>query len=670
MPTQTTLQLFKDALPIPATIFPATMPNATVAIEMKVGTTTLHSDLPPTTIWGYNGTYPGPIIEVNQNQKIHVEWKNQLKFCFFWPHFPIHLKKQFAKIVGIPVGQRFCFPVNLPIKVVTSDADTQCEAGISNGTEDMDIPNIPPFTVVHLHGAKTHPDSDGWTENGILINQSSLYTYDNKDKSTLFWFHDHAMGITRFNVYAGLAGLYIVRDAEELGLHLPSGGFEIPMVLQDKNLETKPNGDLTGQLVHKVEGRTVNYNDVNSGATDIIVQDGTMEFFGPFNLVNGKISPFLNVKRGVYRFRMVNGSNGRTYKLRLLDDTTNNPFTSNILKQIGSDGGLFKTPVTLTNNEIILAPGERADIIADFRGQNVKGKKLNWVNIASAPYDGTDVAYTNPKTLDNDPAIWNALRQKNACVIQFIVSNKPFPINNFNMPAVLASSFVRMTHASLPANHNHRFIALVEEAKEFKDSNGSPIPDPLDATKNLSEPMLMLRELEEIAVGEVIPAGEFSATIAGTTYKSVASMFYDPINFIIRYGSMEVWKIVNLTGDTHPFHVHLVQFQSLGRQKFNEDIPNGVEGTPNSIGASIFNLTLAQPSPDDTLLDNNEKGWKDTIRVNPNEIMTIVMTFDGHNGKYMYHCHLLEHEDKEMMRPFSVLPDAVVDKMNMGGHNH
>jgi FtsP/CotA-like multicopper oxidase with cupredoxin domain len=334
------------------------------------------------------------------------------------------------------------------------------------------------------------------------------------------------------------------------------------------------------------------------------------------------------------------------------------------------------------------SPGERADIIADFRGLNVKGKKLNWVNIASAPYDGTDVDLpigTNPRNIvgvldlntnHNDPisgiptlAEFN-LRQKNACVIQFRVQNINWATNNFNMPSILSNSFIRMSHSTLPAIHNHRFIALVEEAKEFKDSNGNPIPDPLDTSKNLTEPMLMLRELEELAVGEVIPVGEFSATIDGTTYKSIASMFYDPVNFIIRFGSLEVWKVVNLTGDTHPFHVHLVQFQALGRQKFNEDIPNGVEGTPNSVGSTVFNLTLAQPTPDDSLLDNNEKGWKDTIRVNPNEILTIAMTFDGYNGKYMYHCHLLEHEDKEMMRPFSVLPDAIVDKMNMGGHHH
>lgn len=669
MPTQVTLQLFKDPLPIPNKLFPALMPNKTVEITMQVGTTSLHSDLPATTIWGYNGTYPGPIIEVNQFDKIHVEWKNQLTTCYHWPNIPTKIETE-KKIQpsDYAIGQEICFPAKLPLKVVLSNDDIQYEAG-HRACDDLSVDDIPPFTVVHLHGAKTNADSDGWTENGLLVNQSSLYTYENSDKSTLFWFHDHAMGITRLNVYSGLAGLYIIRDAEELGLHLPSGRYEIPLVLQDKNLDVDANGNLTGKLLHKVGGRIVGYTDPMNGNTNIAVEDGTMEFFGPFNLVNGKISPHLKVKRAVYRFRMVNGSNGRTYKLRLLDAVTNHAYTTTILTQIGSDGGLFKTPVPLVNNEIILAPGERADIIADFRGIDIKGKKLNWVNIASAPYDGTDVQYTNPKTLDNDPTIWAGLRQMNACVIQFVISNTGGVINNFTMPTVLSNTFKRLTHNDLPVKHNHRIIALVEEDKFFTDSQGQPIMDPLNPSDKLKEPMLMLRELEETDASEVIPSYEFRANIDGKTYKSVGSMFYDPINIVARFGSMEVWKIINLTGDTHPFHVHLVQFQALGRQKFNEDIPNGT-GDINAVGAKEFEITFAQPHTDESLLDENEKGWKDTIRVNPNEMLTICMTFDGYCGRYMYHCHLLEHEDKEMMRPFSVLPDAVVDRMHMGGHHH
>lgn len=248
--------------------------------------------------------------------------------------------------------------------------------------------------------------------------------------------------------------------------------------------------------------------------------------------------------------------------------------------------------------------------------------------------------------------------------MQFRVENAAFVLPNFSMPAALSSTFVRLSHGTLPAGHNHRMIALVEE--DFTD------PDTMVVMT-----MVKLRELVpvDVAGGETIPAGEFSAKIAGVLYKSVAAMFYDPITMIIRYGAMEAWKIVNLTGDTHPFHVHLVQFQALGRQTIHEGIPSRDPTTDptiidNYIGASSFNLTFDQPTPTDSLLDENEKGWKDTIRINPNEMMTIAMTFEGHNGRFMYHCHLLEHEDREMMRPFVVLPDAIVDMMHMGGHHH
>lgn len=452
MPTQTTLTLFKDPLPIPAKISLTASINPSIAITMSVGSTTLDSELPATTIWGYNGTYPGPLLELNHGQKLLVEWRNRLKDCVVLPHPDFPTEQLPMQFQNIALAKRFCFPAHLPITVTTSGLDTQHEAGRSNGVDDTSIANIPPCTIVHLHGAASHPDCDGWTENGILVDQAVTYSYENLERASLYWFHDHAMGITRLNVYAGLAGLYLVRDSEELGLHLPSGNYEIPLVIQDKNLETDIAGNLTGRLLHKTEGRVVNYVDPDPliGNQSVIVQDEgmAMEFFGPFNLVNGKIAPFLEVKRAVYRFRVVNGSNSRTYKLCLWDDANNTPVTTSLLYQIGSDGGLFKNPVALNANQLILAPGERADIIADFRAEVLKGKKLNWVNIAKAPYDGTDVVYQDPRTLDGDVAVWKALKQKNACVMQFRVQNQAWPINNFTLPQVLANSFVRMTHAA------------------------------------------------------------------------------------------------------------------------------------------------------------------------------------------------------------------------------
>src|SRR5260370_23879149 len=153
------------------------------------------------------------------------------------------------------------------------------------------------------------------------------------------------MGITRFNVYAGLAGLSLIRDAEEAALHLPSGPYEIPLLIQDRNLETGPDGSLTGRLLHKVE-------------------DDTMEFFGPFTLVNGTIWPYLPVEARQYRFRILNGSNARFYRFCLLD--ANGTPVHHLIKQLGTDGGLLGQPGDLPPNGPTLAPPERAHPIADF----------------------------------------------------------------------------------------------------------------------------------------------------------------------------------------------------------------------------------------------------------------------------------------------------------------
>src|SRR6266568_6252404 len=173
-----------------------------------------------------------------------------------------------------------------PITAVTAPDGTQNEPGRSGRPANQTVATLPPWTVVHLHGGRTAAVSDGWTENGTLSGQYTTCNYTNDQQATLLWYHDHAMGITRFNVYTGLAGLYIIRDAEEEALRLPAGPYEIPLLLQDRNLDTAPDGSLTGRLLHKVE-------------------DGTMEFFGPFTLVNGTIWPHLPVEARQYRLRLL-----------------------------------------------------------------------------------------------------------------------------------------------------------------------------------------------------------------------------------------------------------------------------------------------------------------------------------------------------------------------------
>ncbi|HEX4919670.1 MAG TPA: multicopper oxidase domain-containing protein, partial [Candidatus Bathyarchaeia archaeon] len=239
---------------------------------MRPARVQLHSELPPSEVWTYEGSLPGPTIEVSRGQRLQVEWIN-----------------------AIPADQPY------PITAVTAPDGTQNEPGRSGRPANATVATLPPWTVVHLHGGRTIANSDGWTENGCLSGQFATSDYTNDQQAALLWYHDHAMGITRFNVYTGLAGLYIIRDAEEAALHLPSGPYEIPLLLQDRNLDTTPDGSLTGRLLHKIE-------------------DGTMEFFGPFTLVNGTIWPYLPVEARQYRLRLLNGSNSRFYRLVLLDE--------------------------------------------------------------------------------------------------------------------------------------------------------------------------------------------------------------------------------------------------------------------------------------------------------------------------------------------------------------
>jgi spore coat protein A len=495
-----------------------------------------------------------------------------------------------------------------PITAVTAPDGSQMEPGRSGRQANQTVATIPPWTVVHLHGGRTAAVSDGWTENAALSGQSTTCDYTNDQQATLLWYHDHAMGITRFNVYAGLAGLYVIRDAEEAALHLPAGPYEIPLLLQDRNLEIAPDGSLTGRLLHKVE-------------------DGTMEFFGPFTLVNGTIWPYLPVEARQYRLRLLNGSNARIYRLVLLDES-GCPIHEQI-KQIGTDGGLLGQPVDIPRDGLLLAPAERADLIVDFRAK--PGQRLTLVNTAGAPFDNSPPTRT-PGTPDPEN------RLPHPEVMEFRVSAQPVD-DPFILPATLSSSYRRLEHDRLPTTHQHRVVAMVE------------YPDG----------MLTFHELDRVPDGDAA-AGEALKTIAdehgkAVHFRTIARHFEDTVNWFVAYGSTEVWSVINLTEDTHPFHVHLVQFQALGRDLYNKD------GFHPETGATTTPISFQGHRT----LDANELGWKDTVRVNPGEMVSIAATFDGFTGRYMYHCHILEHEDHDMMRPFIVMPAAALEAMDMPG---
>jgi spore coat protein A len=500
------LAKFIQPLALPAVLRPSGLldgaPHYTV--RMSEFHQNLHPDLPDTRVWGYNGSYPGPTIEARTNEPLSVEWINNLP-------------------------SRHLLPIDHTVY------------GAYKPT-----PNV--RTVVHLHGGRVSPESDGnpeawYTSDGKRgpFFESTIFRYPNDQRAATLWFHDHALGITRLNVYAGLAGFYLLRDDVEDSLNLPSGRYEIPIVIQDRILNRK------GQLVYPV--------------SDIPNAPWVPEFFGNTIVVNGRIWPFLKVEPRKYRFRILNGSNARFYNLELSSGQS--------FFQIGNEGGLLPSVVEL--KKILLAPAERADVIVDFSEK--RDQKIVLTSTATAPFPSGDV-----QTFD---------------IMQFRV------------------------------------------VRPLKAADPSEIPSVLPAVPRLHEDSarkIRTLRLQEIDDPEV--PGRLLLRMNDHDYDSPTTEF--PV-----FNTTEVWRLVNTTADTHPIHLHLVHFQVLDRQAVDVERYEAT-GHVHPIGAR-------------TKPDRNERGWKDTVRANPGEITRIIAHFDGFRGMYMWHCHILEHEDNEMMRAMIVV---------------
>lgn len=501
------LEHFVDRLPIPTFYEPHTT-DGTVKyfdVQMRQIKRRLHRDLPRTTVWGYgdaNGraSFPGPTFEAYKGDNIVVNWINNLAKRPNASHY-------------------------LDIDPLALDHH---DGGGIHGAEDSRK------AVVHLHGGHIPQDVDGDPYEKIYPTESLEYDYPINQQSATLWYHDHSLGNTRLNVYMGLAGFFLVRDDNEEHMisngYLPAPAYEIPLVLQDRVV--KPNGEL---------GYDTKYDDM---------------FLGDVLVVNGKIWPFLRVERRQYRFRLLNGSNSRSYTIEL-------PGTG--FYQIGSDGGFLNSPVWLT--ELILTPGERADIVIDF-SQFGRGENVVLSNTASPMFGHPG---EEPEKDIND-------------IIQFrvrggVVENDiTFPIDSlyFDGPGVVA----------IPESD-------VSVVRDFKLDD---IPDP-----NLGSKWL------------------------------INELGYDDITEFVKPGAVEKWNFVNKSSHLHPMHLHLVQFQVLSRFR-------KTEGEEVDLG-----------------VDDNEKGWKDTVRVGAKETVSVLVRFpdeDALLGAFPYHCHIIEHEDHEMMRQF------------------
>ena len=486
------LARFVDPLPLPVVAQPQGdravpgRPGERVPfyrVPMRAIAGKLHRDLPPTNLWSYGGSVPGVMFDTQSDQGLLVEWVNELPPNHFLPiDYSVH--------------------------------------GAERGTPEV-------RSVVHLHGGKTPPESDGYPEDWYVPGQSRTYYYPNQQDPALLWYHDHAVGITRLNIYAGLLGLHVIRDQAEQHLQLPNGKYEVPLVLYDRHLH------LDGQLSYPVSADPAH--------------PWMPEVLGEVPLVNGKIFPYLEVKPRKYRFRVLNAANGRLYRLSLPQGVE--------VHQIGTDQGLLPMPVAVTH--VLLAPAERADLVIDF-----------------APHRGTRI-------LLSDDAF---------TLMEFRVSAAPVP-DPSELPATLRP-VPRIAESSAVKT---RWLTLDELKKGVAASMG----------------MLLNKTPWHMPITE--------KPVLGTT---------------------EIWELANLTDDVHPIHLHLVRFQILDRRRFDafQYVTTG---------------TLRYSSPA-TPPDPNEMGWKDTARVNARTVTRIIVPFRGYPGRYVWHCHNLEHEDNEMMRPYLI----------------
>ncbi|MFF9651608.1 O-aminophenol oxidase PhsA [Streptomyces sp. NPDC014622] len=590
---------YADPLPVPPVLRPRSDdPLHETEIAVSPTWVRMHSQLPPTLMWGYAGMVPGPTIEVRRGERIRIAWTNRVPEGSEYPVTAVE--------VG-PVGPGETAPHNRP--------------GRDGVEPDADVAALPAWTVTHLHGAQTGGGNDGWADNAVGSGDAQLSEYPNDHHAAHWWYHDHAMNITRWNVYAGLVGTYLVRDDEEDTLDLPSGDREVPLILADRNLDTDEDGRPNGRLLHKTT--VVVAADPETG------KPVSLPFLGPYTTVNGRIWPHFDVDDAWYRFRLVNASNARIYDLVLLDDA-NEPVPG-VIRQIGSDGGLLPRPVPVDFDEsmpsLTIAPAERMDLLIDFSA--LAGRRVRLVNRGRLGPGVPDLASSVPFPQ----------------VMEFRV-RETGRRDAFVPPEVLSGSFRRYEHSLV--EHGHRLVVLTPpgtvgggghpEIWEMAEVEGaSRVPVPSD--------------------GIVQVRGE-DGTVR--TYRRIARTFNDGLGFTIGENTYEQWSFLNLGAPTHPMHIHLADFQVLGREAYTVDgFDTAIGGTRSPVA---FDHGTKIPVPP------NEQGWKDVFRVPQGQLVKVLGNFDGGYGRFMYHCHLLEHEDMGMMRPFVVMPPEALKFDHGAGH--
>lgn len=606
-PPPFTITKFVEALPIPGAIDKTAGGTMTLSIDSYQAVagdlTTGHvfhsnpatNELLHASTFGYGGAhYLGPTIIAQRGVPIQVTNSNNL---------------------GAHPLAPWVDPNNGIMGILASDAQS-------------------PRVSTHLHGAYTDVASDGGPTDTFTPGSTYTYNYTNDQQAANLWYHDHALGITRLNVYAGLAGFYLLRDnfdtgavGNPIGLPAGYGTYEIPVVIQDKAFVLNAGGQ-TANLQYTVP------------PAGFAPSAWVPEFFGDVAVVNGKTWPFLNVEPAIYRFRIVNGSMARFYNLSLSN--------GDLIYQIGTDSGLLDAPVRM--KALLLAPGERADILLDFTRD--AGTTLVLKNNAPTPFpSGKRATHAGGVALPD--------------LMQFRVGTTRGASAVTVLPATLRGGTGKPP-ALIPLTGLTPHVTKVRNLLLFE------VLDPLTG-------LPVLDSLNIVHLDESVPVPRNLPPLA-TTFKDAVSATAN---------TLEQWNIINMTADTHPIHVHLVQYRLLSRQSFDTrkylaalnalgtrnvpalNITGGVP-VPNTLTGGIPDVTpflQGKPFPPAA----NETGWKDTIQMPPGQVTSILVPFGqvpaistsandipfglagAHKGTYVWHCHILDHEENEMMNFYDVV---------------
>jgi spore coat protein A len=590
--------------------------------------------LPPTTVWSYGSAnhagsfnFPAFTIEAKYEAPVRVRWINDLK----------------------DPGSGAYLPHLLPVDQTLHWANPPGGASGRDMTGSSQLPYTGPVPMVtHVHGAHTTEESDGYSEAWYLPDASDIpdgyateggwyarfaaaaearqgapwtrgsatFQYPNDQAAATLWYHDHTIGMTRLNVYAGPAGFYLLRGGpgdEVIGtlpgpapaLGDPAGMpyYEIPIAIQDRSFRAD------GRLFYPdsrafFEGLTPDQLRIPfapdlacDGRPSDIAPIWNPEFFGTAMVVNGRTWPYLEVERRRYRFRLLNGCNSRF----LILDLDGMP-----LWQIGAEGGFLPAPVPLT--QLLLAPAERADVIVDFSDVPA-GTRLVLRNLGpDEPFGGGEPDDDFDRAADATTGRVMEFR-----VVPRVGPDRSTPPAQLVLPPPQPLPEARVTRRLSLNEEDSRSVRVVEDADggvslACGDEDGEPF----------GPAMALLGTVDD--EGHAQPLG----WTAAVTETPVA-------------GETELWEIHNRTMDAHPIHLHQVAFEVVDRAP----LPHGDHGPAGE---------ARPPEPSET-------GRKDTVIAYPDEVTRIKATFDL-PGRYVWHCHIVEHEDNEMMRPVEVLPPA------------